>query len=129
MAGTFAGIFGIKMWGKRKSYLIALLGVIISAFTLCKLMWFFFNYFENNFVWLENWIWNLCNFFSTVLAAYGLIYLPRNTRSFEQERITSDEETSTIPLICFCSMRFFTTITMLVKFHIWLFIISKRIIE
>lgn len=63
MAGTFAGIFGIKMWGKRKSYLIALLGVIISAFTLCKLMWFFFNYFENNFVWLENWIWNLCNLF------------------------------------------------------------------
>lgn len=38
LAGTFAGIFGIKMWGKRKSYLIALLGVIISAFTLCELM-------------------------------------------------------------------------------------------
>lgn len=42
LIGTFAGILGIKMLGKRKSYLIALVGVVISSFTLSKL----------NFLWL-----------------------------------------------------------------------------
>lgn len=34
LGGTFAGIFGLKMWGKRKLFLFALLGVTISSFTL-----------------------------------------------------------------------------------------------
>lgn len=66
---------------------------------------------------------NFCNHlnqleYSFNLAIYGYEYLPSNTKSHEQTR-TSDETiregTSNIPLIVFCAMRFFTTITLLVS--------------
>lgn len=45
VGGTFAGVFGLKMWGKRKVYLIALVGVTSCTLFLCK----FFLAFSYNF--------------------------------------------------------------------------------
>lgn len=45
-------MFGIKLLGKRNSYLVALLGVIICSLTLSKLNWIDLN-----------WVWNGRSFF------------------------------------------------------------------
>lgn len=93
LLGTFAGIIGIKMLGKRKSYLIALVGVVVSSFTL---------------------------------TVYGYLYLPKNVKSYEQELNTDDSDDSVVPLIFFCSMRLFTTVTMLIPLAMLSELYSQR---
>ncbi|XP_031621657.1 facilitated trehalose transporter Tret1-like [Contarinia nasturtii] len=82
MTGTFGGIVGMKVLGKRQLYLVSLSGV-----TLCGL----------------------------ILSIYGFIYLPMNSKSFEHKNVI-ESESSSIPLIVCCVMRFFTTISLMVPF-------------
>lgn len=36
LSGTVAGLIGIKVLGKRKLYLLSVLGATLSTLTLCK---------------------------------------------------------------------------------------------
>ncbi|XP_055309425.1 facilitated trehalose transporter Tret1-like [Sitodiplosis mosellana] len=49
------------------------------------------------------------------LTIYGFLYLPPNSKSFEHKR-NEEMADACLPLIMFCCMRFFTTITLLVPF-------------
>lgn len=102
------GVVLIKAIGKRKLYLISLAGVVVTMIALGKCSFIFFKpikFILNNI--LSNWK------YSTVI--YGFLYLPPHIKSYESTALSTDTgNTSAIPLVLFCILRFFTMGTTLV---------------
>lgn len=114
IAGTFGGGIGMKLMGKRKLYLISILGVTCSSLTLCEYLSSSLR--ENRFkISLKHFFKQKFNYSKLFLAIYGFLYLPPNSKSYVMKANPTKSEQLIVPLIVFCVMRFFTTITLLVR--------------
>lgn len=111
VVATFASVSLIRCFGKRNLFLLSSIGVVLSMGGLGETKFQQLICFQ---IFNMKILMSFCFPPKKLLVVYGYLYLPADIKSFDKKIKIIEDQTSIIPLILFCILRFFTIGTTLV---------------